>query len=66
LAALFSDNMEEQIRKDMPLFQFDQIERRMKTFTLNKRVISSVLKKRIISDDKVSTFPLKRADGSYF
>jgi len=58
--------MEEQIRKDMPLFQFDQIERRMKTFTLNKRVISSVLKKRIISDDKVSTFPLKRADGSYF
>lgn len=66
MAALFSDNMEEQIRKDMPLFQFDQIERRMKTFTLNKRVISSVLKKRIISDDKVSTFPLKRADGSYF
>ena len=66
LAALFSDDMSMQIRKDMPLFQYDKKEGQIKTFTMNKRVISSTLKKRIIGDDKVSTFPLRHADDSLF
>lgn len=66
MAALFSGNMEQQIQKDVPLIQFDLKEKRMKTWTMNKRVMSSSLKKRIIGDDKVSTFPLKKADGTFF
>jgi len=66
LAALFSGNMENQIQKDIPLIQFDLGQKRIKTWTMTKRVMSSSLKKRIIGDDKVSTFPLKKADGTIF
>jgi hypothetical protein len=66
LAALFSDDMTEQLQKDIPLIQFDLVAKRMKTWTMRKRVMSSSLKKRIIGSDKVSTFPLKKADGTFF
>jgi hypothetical protein len=58
--------MEDKIEKNIPMIQFDQKERRMKTWTMRKRVINSTLKKRIIDSDKISTYPLRRQDGTLF
>jgi len=58
--------MEEKIEKDVPLIQFDHKEKRMKTWTMKKRVINSTLKKRIVDSDKITTYPLLKHDGKFF
>jgi hypothetical protein len=44
---------------------FDQKKKRMKHLTIRKRVINPTLKKRIVWDDKVTTWPLMDDDGGY-
>ncbi|CAG5089850.1 Oidioi.mRNA.OKI2018_I69.PAR.g12375.t1.cds [Oikopleura dioica] len=66
LAALFSDNSEESVVKNMPLFMYDQVNKQIKTKVMSKRVINGALKKRIIDKDKIRTYALKKADGTYY
>jgi hypothetical protein len=66
LIAIFGTNYDNRIMKKIPQIQLDRKRDRMKTWTMLKKVINPILSKRLISDDKITTFPLRRADGSLF
>jgi hypothetical protein len=63
LAAVFGTNYNQRIKKKVPQIQWDRTRDQMKTWIFDRKVINPILSKRIISSDKITTFPLRRANG---
>lgn len=54
------------MEKDVAHIQMNRTRDRMQTTVMRKKVINPVLTKRVVSQDKISTEPLRKADGTYF
>jgi len=65
LAALFGVDYDKKIKKNVPVIQMDRKRDRMRTFVMNRTVFNTVLKKRTVADDKISTSPLMLNDTDY-
>ncbi|CAG5106265.1 Oidioi.mRNA.OKI2018_I69.chr1.g2763.t1.cds [Oikopleura dioica] len=53
------------VTKNVPQIQMDRKRDQMKTWTMERKVINPILTKRIISKDRISTTPLRRANGDF-
>lgn len=58
MVALFGVDFDKKIKKNVPVIQMDRKRDRMRTFVMNRTVFNTVLKKRIVDNDKISTSPL--------
>jgi len=66
LAATFGRDYNRRVEKDVATIQMNRKRDRMQTTVMRKKVINPLLTKRFVLDDKVTTEPLRKADGSYF
>jgi peptide subunit release factor 1 (eRF1) len=66
LAAVFGRDYNQRIEKNIGNIQMNRKRDRMETLMTRKKVINPILTKRYVCDDKISTEPLRHADGSYF
>jgi hypothetical protein len=65
MTSIFTTDLDDRITKNIPAIQMDRVHDRMKTFVMNRKTINPVYLKRRIDDDCISTFPLRRSDGSF-
>jgi hypothetical protein len=66
LAATFGKDYNQRIEKEVGHIQMNRKRDRMQTSKMRKKVINPILTKRFVCDDKISTEPLRRADGTFF
>jgi hypothetical protein len=66
LAATFGKDYNQRVEKEIGHIQMNRKRDRMETTRMRKKVINPVLTKRYVCDDKITTEPLRRADGSFF
>ena len=65
LVGIFGNDYNKRISKQIPQIQMDRKIDQMRTWKMTRKVINPVLTKRIICDDKITTLPLKRANGNF-
>ncbi|CAG5087398.1 Oidioi.mRNA.OKI2018_I69.PAR.g11535.t1.cds [Oikopleura dioica] len=56
--SVFGCDMRNRLEKPITSFQMDRKRNRMKTTTMQKRIMNPLLKKRHVCDDRISTLPL--------
>jgi len=63
LVSVFGTDFNKRVKKKVPQIQWDRTRDQMKTWVFDRKVINPILSKRIIADDKITTLPLRRANG---
>jgi hypothetical protein len=63
LISIFGVDYNKRVTKRVPQIQWDRKRDQMKTWVFDRKVINPILSKRIIATDKISTLPLRRANG---
>lgn len=63
---MFGKDYNDRVEKDIGTIQMNRKRDRMETAVTRKKVINPLLTKRHVCYDKISTEPLRRADGTFF
>ena len=63
LACVFTDSIDQQVMKDVPLIGMDIARKRMVTKIQTRKALNFIDKKRMVDDDCIRTYPLRNSNG---
>jgi len=63
LACVFTESIDQQVLKDVPLIAMDITRKRMVTKIQTRKALNFVDKKRLVDDDCIRTYPLRNSEG---
>jgi hypothetical protein len=63
LACVFTESIDQQVIKDVPLIGMDISRKRMITKMQSRKALNFIDKKRLIDDDCIRTYPLRNSSG---